>query len=36
MSHRGRRRPGREGHHRLRIDLPAGGRYVGIPRTAVH
>ena len=33
---RGHRRRKSEGHNGLRIDLPQGGRYVGIPHAAVN
>jgi len=36
MSHRGRRLRKSEGRNWLRIDLPEGGRYVGIPLRAVN
>jgi hypothetical protein len=36
MSRRSPHRPKNEGHNWLRIDLLEGGRYVGIPLTAVN
>jgi hypothetical protein len=35
-SHRGHRWRKREGHNCLKIDLPEGGRYIGLPLRAVN
>jgi len=36
MSHRGHRRRKSEGHNWLKIDLPEGSRYIGLPLRAVN